>query len=70
MARLDVFVVSFILLRLRRNAQDGRTRKNTLAGCRIQRRCRSRAAFFSRSRFSSPKAAELRRLQRSAKRSD
>jgi hypothetical protein len=52
MARLNVFVVSFICFVRGAMAQTGRTRKNTLAGCRILRRCWTRAAFFSRARFS------------------
>jgi hypothetical protein len=37
MARVNVFIVSFILLRLRCNGSRRRTRKNTSAGCRILR---------------------------------
>jgi hypothetical protein len=69
MARLNVFVVSFILLRLRRNTQEG-AHERTLWQAAVFSGAAGAAAFFSRSRFSSPKAAELRRLHGSAKHSD
>jgi hypothetical protein len=50
MAHLDVFIVSFICFVRGAMLNRAHTRKNTLADCRILRRCWRRVAFFTRSR--------------------